>query len=80
MENLYRARKGLQLTVVRTPDIELLKGIGLHAGRKVQVQSRYALGGPVLLKVEGAYVIAIGKDVAEQIIVQMPTAEGTKYE
>ena len=52
------------------PDIRLLKNLGLRAGTRVKIQNRYALGGPVLLRVEGAYSIALGKDIAEQISVQ----------
>ena len=43
--------------------------MGLRIGTNILVQNRYAMGGPVLLTVEGAYSIAIGKDIAQQVAV-----------
>ena len=69
--NLYEAKKmGIFLVVSMPPGIGLLKNLGLRAGTKITLQNRYALGGPVLLRVEDAYSIAIGKDIAKQIIVR----------
>jgi hypothetical protein len=65
--NLYEAQKSKTFLVSMVPDICLLESIGVRAGTQVQVQNRYALGGPVLLKVEDAYSIALGSDIAKQI-------------
>jgi len=68
--NLYNAKKTGSFQLVFVPSIGLLENLGLRAGTQVTLQNRYALGGPVLLRVEGAYSIALGKDIAEQISVQ----------
>lgn len=65
--NLYEARRMGTFQVVSVPDIRLLENMGLRTGTKITVQNRYALGGPVLLRVEGAYSVALGKDVAKKI-------------
>jgi len=52
------------------PDIGLLQSLGVRAGTQVTVQNRYALGGPVLLRVEGTFSVAVGKDIARQIAVR----------
>jgi len=68
--NLYEAKKNSTFQVDSTPEIGLLESLGLRAGTQITVQNRYALGGPVLLRVEGAYSIAVGKDIAKQIAVR----------
>jgi len=68
--NLYEARKDGSFRVASVPEIGLLESLGLRAGVLVTVRNRYALGGPVLLRVEGAYFVALGKDVARQIAVR----------
>ena len=68
-ENLYEAKKGITFSVKSVPDIGLLENLGVRAGTQVAVKNRYALGGPVLLYVENTYSVAIGKDIAKQIMV-----------
>jgi Fe2+ transport system protein FeoA len=68
--NLYEAKRNRILQVASIPNIGLLQNLGLRNGTKITVQNRYSLGGPVLLRVEDAYSIAIGKDIATQIAVQ----------
>jgi predicted RNA-binding protein (virulence factor B family) len=68
--NLYAANSPGLLQVTSVPNIGLLKNLGLRKGSKVAIQNRYKLGGPVLLRVEDAYSVAIGKDIATQIAVQ----------
>ena len=68
--NLYEANKSGTFRVASVPKIGLLENIGLRTGTKVTVQNRYALGGPVLLRVENAYSVALGKDIAKQITVR----------
>jgi Fe2+ transport system protein FeoA len=65
--NLYSANRLSDLLVVSVPANGLLENIGLRTGARVSVQNRYALGGPVLLRVEDAYSVALGKDIAVQI-------------
>ena len=65
--NLYEAAKKREFAVISVPDIGLLESLGIRAGSKITVQNRYALGGPVLLQVESAYSVALGKDIAKQI-------------
>ena len=67
--NLYEAKRGKPFTVASVPNISLLTGLGLRVGTKIAVQNRFSLGGPVILRVEDAFSIAVGKDVATQIAV-----------
>jgi len=67
--NLYEAKESEQFFVVSTPSIDLLENIGIRQGMQVTVEHRYAFGGPVLLRVEGAYSVALGKDIAQLIFV-----------
>ncbi|MCL2055527.1 MAG: ferrous iron transport protein A [Oscillospiraceae bacterium] len=67
--NLYEAKKRGRLFVSSVPNVKLLENMGVRAGTQVTVQNRYAFGGPVLLRVEDAYSIALGKDLAKQISV-----------
>jgi len=68
--NLYEARKRGTFQVASVPQIKLLESMGLRIGTKVTLENRYVFGGPVLLKIEGAYSVAIGKDIAQQIAVR----------
>jgi len=72
--NLYEAGKGESFQVDSVPKIGMLENLGLRVGTQVTVQSRYAFGGPVLLRVEGAFAVAIGKDIATQIAVRRVVA------
>lgn len=73
--NLYDAKEKGDFQIVSVPEIGLLKNLGVHAGTNIAVQNRYALGGPVLLRVEGAFTVALGKDVARQITVREAVAQ-----
>ena len=70
LTNLYEATIHKALEVVSVPSIGLLKNLGIRCGVNIVVENRYSFGGPVLLKVEGAYSVAIGKDIATQIAVK----------
>jgi len=70
MENLYEVNTEATLQVTSVPDISLLDNLGLRVGTQLTIINRYKLGGPVLLRVEGAYSIALGKDIAQQISVR----------
>ena len=79
--NLYDANKNDPLAVVSVPDIELLRGLGVRVGTPVAVQGRHAFGGPVLLRIDGTYTVALGKSIATQITVQgQATQEQTAQE
>ena len=67
---LYDAKKSGLFTVLSVPDIGLLENLGVREGARISLQNRYALGGPVLLRVEDAYSVALGKDIAKQITVR----------
>ena len=73
--SLYEAKEKVSLKVASLPQISLLENMGLRPGTQLSVQIRYALGGPVLLRVEDAYDLALGKDIARQIAVQETAAE-----
>ena len=66
-ESLYAAQKNIALRVVAAPDVAQLANLGLRPGTRLAVENRYRLGGPVLLKVEDSFNVAIGKDIAEHI-------------
>jgi len=73
--NLYEVKPGGILQITSVPDISLLDSLGLRAGTQITILIRYKLGGPVLLRVEGAYSVALGKDIAQQISV-LEVAQG----
>jgi len=68
--NLYQAKTGGIFELARLPKIPLLESLGLRKGTMVSINGRIKLGGPVLLRVENAFVVAIGKDIATQILVK----------
>jgi len=70
MINLYDAEKGRVFQVASVPGVGLLENIGLRVGARISIESRYAFGGPVLLRVENAFSVALGKDIATQISVK----------
>lgn len=70
MINLYEAKINGAYEVCAIPQVALLENLGLRVGTHVMVQSRYAMGGPVLLRVEDAFTVAIGKDIATQVAVK----------
>jgi len=68
--NLYEAKKNSILQVTSIPNVRLLQSLGLRCGTQIIIQGRYSFGGPVVLRVEDTYSIAIGKDIATQIAVK----------
>ncbi|MDR2167244.1 MAG: ferrous iron transport protein A [Clostridiales bacterium] len=70
MINLYSAGKKGVFEVVSMPGIAQLANLGLRVGTQVAVKGRYALGGPVLLRVNDDFTLAVGKDIATQIAVK----------
>jgi len=70
LNNLYEGKVKGTFQVTSIPNIRLLENMGLRAGTQVTIQNRYSLGGPVLLRIEEAYSIALGKDIAKQISIR----------
>ena len=68
-KSLYEAQKQETFQVASVPHIPLLQNLGLRPGTQVTVQNRYSLGGPVLVRVEGAFDLALGKEIACKIAV-----------
>ena len=68
--SLYEADRQGKFQVASIPNIPMLENMGLRPGTQITIQNRYALGGPVLLRVEEAYDLALGKDIARQIAVK----------
>lgn len=66
---LYDAKKTNKCKVASVPSIPLLESLGISTDTVVTVDNKYAFGGPVLLRVDTA-TIALGKDIAEQILVE----------
>ena len=67
--NLYEAKVSEPFFVVSAPEITLLENLGIRQGMQVCIQNRYGFGGPVLLLVDDAYTVALGKDIAMLIFV-----------
>jgi len=65
--SLYEAEKNKTFQVSSAPNIKLLESLGLRIGTMVTILNRYTFDGPVLLRVEDTYSLAIGKDIATQI-------------
>lgn len=65
---IYHAENNIVYRIKNAPRIGLLRSLGIVDNACVEKVMTYGLGGPVLLKVESSQ-IAIGKDIAEKIIV-----------
>jgi len=72
--SLYEAKPKGTFRVQSVPQIGLLENMGLRVGTRVTVQNRYGMGGPVLLRVEESFSVALGKDIARQIDVREAAA------
>lgn len=68
-DSLYYAKDNHQYIVTSTPDLAILKSLGIVKNAIVRKILTYKFGGPVLIMVESSQ-IAIGKDIAEQILVR----------
>lgn len=69
VKNLYYAKDNQKYIIADVPDIGLLKSLGIVKNATVRKKMTHKLGGPVLLMVESSQ-IAIGKDIAEKILVR----------
>jgi len=68
--NLYKVNQNSEIIIARVPKIALLKSLGICFGTRVKLLNRFPLGGAVVLRVEDAYTVALGKAVAELIEVE----------
>ena len=68
--NLYETKNNATYLVTSVPNIGLLENLGVRAGTQITVQNRYSFGGPILLRIEDACSIALGKVIAKQITVE----------
>jgi len=67
--NLYNAKRGFAYKVETVPDIGLLNSLGVRSNAVIRIKNKYSMGGPVLLQIDTCSV-ALGKDIALQIMVQ----------
>lgn len=68
-QSIYNAKDNLQYIITNAPDLGILKSLGIVKDACVRKIMTHKLGGPVLIKVESSE-IAIGKDIAEKIMVR----------
>ena len=68
--NLYETKNNTTYNVTSVPKIGLLESLGVRAGTQITVQNRYSFGGPILLRIEDACSVALGKVIAKQITVE----------
>lgn len=68
-KSIYNAKDGLEYCVTSTPELGILRSLGIIRDAIISKQKTYKLGGPVLLMVESSE-IAIGKDIAKDIMVR----------
>ncbi|NMA67565.1 MAG: ferrous iron transport protein A [Clostridiaceae bacterium] len=68
-QNIYNAQDNFYYVIENAPGLGILKSLGIVENAKIFKLMTHRLGGPVLLKVESSE-IAIGKDIAEQIVVR----------
>lgn len=67
--SIYYVKDNLQYVITSAPELGILKSLGIVKNAKVRKKMTHKLGGPVLLMVESSE-IAIGKDIAEKILVR----------
>jgi ferrous iron transport protein A len=68
-KSIYYAEDGLSYTITQAPELGILKSLGIVKNACIRKKMTHRLGGPVLIKVESSE-IAIGKDIAEKILVR----------
>ena len=59
----------MKYIITSAPQLGILKSLGIVKNASVYKEMTHRFGGPVLLKVESSK-IAIGKDIAEKILVR----------
>lgn len=69
MTSIYEVQNNKSYIIEEIPDVKLLQSLGIRKNAKVFKKLSYKLGGPVVLAVDMSE-IALGKDVAEKILVR----------
>lgn len=69
LKSIYYAPDNLQYIITNVPELGILKSLGIVKDACISKLMTHGLGGPVLIKVESSE-IAIGKDIAEKIMVR----------
>lgn len=69
IKSIYNAEDGFDYCVASIPKLGILKSLGIVEDAIINKKKTYKFGGPVLLMVESSE-IAIGKDIAENIMVR----------
>jgi ferrous iron transport protein A len=67
---LTRLDMGGNAIVVDVPEYPLLNSLGLRPGKAIQACGRQFFGGPIMIKA-GERQVAVGKNIAEKIIVKV---------
>src|SRR5690554_6441630 len=70
--SLYTVPDNSCYTVSDVPDVKILNSLGVYPGTVVFKKKRYRRGGPVLVNL-ATREIALGKDLASQILVKEDT-------
>jgi Fe2+ transport system protein FeoA len=68
-QNIYQAKNNRYYIIESVPETPLLLSLGIEPNVRVYKKYSYRLGGPVIIDVDMCRV-AIGKDIARQIIVK----------
>lgn len=69
MNNIYEVKNNKPYIIQEIPDLKLLNSLGIRKNVQVFKKHSYRLGGPVVIKVDMSE-IALGKDIAEKIVVR----------
>ncbi|NLN14404.1 MAG: ferrous iron transport protein A [Tissierellia bacterium] len=67
---IYSLNKDTSCRIVSIPNVSLLESLGIRKGIKVKLKNKQPLGGPVVVQM-GTRNIAIGRDIANQIMVEV---------
>jgi Fe2+ transport system protein FeoA len=67
--SLYAVPDNCNYTISNVPDVRILNSLGVFPGSVIRKKKRYGLGGPVLINL-ATRELALGKDVAEAILVE----------
>lgn len=67
--SIYTAPDNLEYIIINAPELGILKSLGIVKDACISKLMTHRLGGPVLIKIESSE-IAIGKDIAEKIMVR----------
>jgi ferrous iron transport protein A len=69
IQSIYYAQDNIRYIITKVPELGILKSLGIVKDAYVHKMMTHKLGGPVLIKIESSE-IAIGKDIADKIMVR----------